>query len=363
MERRTKGIEPDLRRHIIAVLERVGLMVVEEARRSMATGTPESLSRVAAETAGDTIYSLDAAVEGVILPILERELAPAASFVLIAEGLAEKPVVLPGGRPEDARLRIIIDPIDGTRGLMYDKRSAWFLAGAATNRGEATRIEDIEVAVQVEIPTSRSEVADILSAERGEGARGVTRHLRTGKQTAFTPRPSAAPTVRGGFATVARFFPPGREALAGIDDEVLARALGEPGGRAVAFEDQYISTGGQLHGLLTGRDRFVADLRPLVYAKLPAGSTGGLSCHPYDLSTALIARESGVIVRGVPDGVLSAPLDTRTPVAWAGYANGAIQREIEPVLAGVLAERGFITGEEARRMAGDLLESRKHPHT
>jgi hypothetical protein len=343
------GIEAGLRRRVIEVLERVGLSVLESARRSMSSGSPESLSRVAAETRGDTIYSLDAAVEGEILPILERELAPAASFVLVAEGLAERPVVLPGGRPEDARLKVIIDPVDGTRGLMFDKRSAWFLAGAAPQRGDATGLEDIEAAVQVEIPTSRSHLADVLSAGRGDGVRGSTLDLRTGARTAFTPRPSAEPTVRGGFATIARFFPPGREALAGIDDEVLRRVLGEPGGRTPAFEDQYISTGGQLHGLLTGRDRFVADLRPLIYARLPGGAAG-LSCHPYDLSAALIAREAGVIVRGVPAGPLLAPLDAHTPVAWAAYANRAIQREIEPVLARVLAERGFITMEEARRM-------------
>jgi hypothetical protein len=352
VSRAPAGIEPGLRRRAIEVLKRVGLSVLERARRSMACGSPDSLSRVAVETRGDTIYSLDASVEGAILPILERELAPAASFVLIAEGLAEKPLVLPGGRPEDARLKIIMDPIDGTRGLMYEKRSAWFLAGAAPNRGEATGIEDIEAAVQVEIPTPRSDLADVLSAGKGDGVRAATRDLRTGEETGFTPRPSGAPTVRGGFATISRFFPPGREALAALDDEVLLRVLGEPRGRTIAFEDQYISTGGQLHGLLAGRDRFVADLRPLIYAKLAAGAAAGLSCHPYDLSTALIAREAGVIVRGVPAGPLLAPLDTHTPVAWAGYANRAVQREIEPVLAQVLAERGFITREEARRMAG-----------
>ena len=343
MSGQPRGIEPALRRRVIAILEHVGLMVMEEARRCMAAGTPESLSRVAAETAGDTIYSLDAAVEGAILSTLERELAPAASFVLIAEGLAEKPVVLPGGRPEDARLRIIIDPIDGTRGLMYDKRSAWFLAGAAPNHGDATRIEDIEVAVQVEIPASRSELVDILSAERGEGARGRTRHLGTGRQKAFTPRPSAAPTVRGGFATIARFFPPGREALAGIDDEVLARALGEPGGRAVAFEDQYISNAGELYELAMGHDRWVAELRPLIEPLLEKrGRALGICSHPYDLCTELIAREAGVLVSDPSGGRLSAPLDVFTDVAFVAYANEAIRSQVDPALRGALRARGLL---------------------
>jgi hypothetical protein len=156
--------------------------------------------------------------------------------------------------------------------------------------------------------------------------------------------------VRGGFATIARFFPPGREELAALDDELLRRVLGDPAGRAVAFEDQYISSGGQLHQLATGRDRFVADLRALVYRRLAPGGGGGLACHPYDLAAALIAREAGVIVRGVPAGRLAAPLDAHSPVAWAGYANRAIRDEIEPTLAALLAERGLIAAAEAREM-------------
>ena len=32
-------------------------------------------------------------------------------------------------------LKLIVDPIDGTRSLMYDKRSAWVLAAVAPQRG------------------------------------------------------------------------------------------------------------------------------------------------------------------------------------------------------------------------------------
>ena len=46
-------------------------------------------------------------------------------------------IVLPEGTPEaDAVWRVIVDPIDGTRGLMYQKRSAWILTGVAPNRGK-----------------------------------------------------------------------------------------------------------------------------------------------------------------------------------------------------------------------------------
>ena len=62
----------------------------------------------------------------------------------------------------DARWRVIVDPIDGTRGLMYQKRPAWILTGVAPNRGEATSLADIELAVQTEIPLVKQHLSDQL---------------------------------------------------------------------------------------------------------------------------------------------------------------------------------------------------------
>ena len=39
-------------------------------------------------------------------------------------------------------------------------------------------------------------------------------------------------------------------------------------GKAACFEDQYLSTGGQLYELMAGHDRFIADIRPLLIAVL-----------------------------------------------------------------------------------------------
>src|SRR6185436_1540944 len=79
--------------------------------------------------------------------------------------------VLPEGASEaDCRWRVLVDPIDGTRGLMYQKRSAWILTGVAPNRGSATRLRDIVVAVQTEIPLVKQHLSDQLWAIRGGGA-------------------------------------------------------------------------------------------------------------------------------------------------------------------------------------------------
>lgn len=144
------------------------------------------------------------------------------------------------------------------------------------------------------------------------------------------PRPSQARDLAHGFASFAKFFPPGKVWLA-EREELLWRELGT--GPHI-FDDQYLSTGGQLYELLMGHDRFIADLRPLAFAQL--GLDAALTCHPYDICTALIAQELGCVVTA-PDGKpLRVSLDTTSPVAWVGYANRPLERLIGPKLRKIL---------------------------
>jgi hypothetical protein len=165
----------------------------------------------------------------------------------------------------------------------------------------------------------------------------------TGERAPLRLRPSRATSLAHGFAMVSRFFPGARDELAAIDEEIVRSVLGPPPpGRALCFEDQYLSSGGQLYELMAGHDRFNADLRPLLDRLLAArGEPPPLACHPYDVCAALIALEAGVILTA-PDGApLDAPLDLETPVAWAGYANQALRAAIEPALRQALRRRGL----------------------
>jgi hypothetical protein len=185
---------------------------------------------------------------------------------------------------------------------------------------------------------------------RGEGAHAERLNRLTGERHALALRPSRAKTIRHGFAMIARFFPGARDELAAIDDEIVFGALGavEPG-KAHCFEDQYLSSGGQLYELMMGHDRFIADLRPLIESVLTSrGLTLGLCCHPYDVCTELIAREAGVIVTDESGGPLRAPLRVEPDVVWVGYANDAIRREIEPLLRDALKRRSLVVS-SARR--------------
>jgi hypothetical protein len=156
------------------------------------------------------------------------ELAETWPLVLVAEGLGTSGVVvLPEGTPEDeALLRVIVDPIDGTRGLMYQKRPAWILTGVAANRGPQTNLADIELAVMTEIPLVKQHLCDSLWAIAGQGTQGERFNRLTGATQILVPQPSRATTIAQGFGMIARFFPGGRDILAAIDEAVIERVLG-----------------------------------------------------------------------------------------------------------------------------------------
>lgn len=302
------------------------------------------LASVQRDEAGDTIYAIDHVSEE-LMDGFFQELSRQHSFVLIMEGLAGGSQVYPAGISEsEAEWRIIVDPIDGTRGLMYQKRSAWILTGVAPNRGSETSLQDIVVAVQTEIPLIKQHLCDQLWALKGSGASAERYDRLTGNRTRLDLRPSHASTIAHGFAMISRFFPGARDELASIDEELVLAVLGpvQPG-KAHCFEDQYLSSAGQLYELMAGHDRFVADLRPLMRPLLHGrGLPLGICCHPYDLCTALIATELGIMVTGASGDLLDAPLNVDADVAWVGYANEEIYRQVEPVLQAILRKRGWL---------------------
>ena len=191
--------------------------------------TTDDLSRVASDGAGDTLYALDSVTEAPLVDFFQREVASHVPILLIAEGIAGGRLVLPADAPEaDVRWQVIVDPIDGTRPLMYQKRSGWILTGIAPNRGSATGLHDIEAAVQTEIPLRKQHLADVLWAFRGEGAHAERWNRLTGERAPLVLKPSRAATLAHGFAMVARFFPGEREVLAAIDDEIVTAVVGPP---------------------------------------------------------------------------------------------------------------------------------------
>jgi fructose-1,6-bisphosphatase/inositol monophosphatase family enzyme len=321
--------------------DRIRTRVVE----ATAEHSSAELSQVVAHEGGDMVFALDRVSEAELLEFVAAELVSREPIVLVAEGLPGGRRVLPAGaNSADCRWRIIVDPIDGTRCLMYQKRSGWVLTGVAPNRGEETNLQDICLAVQTEIPLLKQHLCDQLWAVRGQGAEAVRHDRLTGESRPLKVRPTQVESIQFGYAAISRFFPGMRDVLAAIEDEVIREALGpQPSGGTLTFEDQYPSTGGQLYSLLSGADRFLADLRPLMRPiAAERGEALGHCCHPYDICTMLIAEELGVRLADPTGAPLNVPLDVETDVAWVGYANDAIRRQVEPVLLAALKTRNLI---------------------
>lgn len=309
---------------------------VVDAMRGVAE---ETLASPVAVRGGDTIYQLDVPAE-VVLERYCEQWGQKIPFLLIAEGLESGARRFPKDAPDDdLAFTLIVDPVDGTRGLMYGKRSAWALLAVAPPPRENRHptLADVAVALQAELPTPRAALADLIWAARGEGVHAETHDLRTGEAHPFAPRPSQATTLAGGFATITKFFPGTKSAATRLEESLFLELLGPaPTDSPQVFDDEYISSGGELYELMTGHDRFIADLRPALPST--GGRTTHLCAHPYDLCTALIANEAGVVVTGMRGEPLNAPLDTTTPVGWIGYANEGLRQQIEPILLRLLRD-------------------------
>ncbi len=309
----------------------------------------EYLSEVSRSSAADTIYKIDESCESILYDHCIRWCRESC-FVLIAEGMGDDGfLTFPENADEsDAEFRLIVDPIDGTRGLMYDKRSAWILSGVASNKGKETCLTDIELAIQTEVPLTKQYLADMLYAVRGRGTKGERLNILNSKSTDFYPRPSQKTTLKHGFAMLTKFFP-GRKQITSALEEELLQSLGllDPREPIYVFDDQYLSTGGQLYELTVGHDRFSGDFRAhLMTAADMDGLPPQMAVHPYDLCTELLAREAGVIITDLYGRPLNAALDVTSNVSWLAYANEHLRAQIEPKLQELLRKYKLISDEE-----------------
>lgn len=305
---------------------------VMEERRTMST---EALSSVANHSAADTIYAIDKFGEEAIRDWFDSRWPASEPVEVVMEGPQETLCFPHGTSRADTKWKCLLDPIDGTRGIMYDKRSAWALSGIAPQRGEATRLSEIFVAAMTELPTTKQWRADQVSGIRGGGIVAEACNVLDGSALPLVLVPSGAGTFRHGFAWMAKFFPEGRALTAQIEEQLWEEIVGL--GRDASptvFDDQYICSGGAFYELLAGHDRMVGDLRPLVLPRLNFDAS--LVCHPYDVTTALLLSEAGVIYEHPLGGFPDAPLDTTSAIAWVAYANEKLASLARPVLQRIL---------------------------
>jgi hypothetical protein len=233
--------------------------------------------------------------------------------------------------------RIMVDPIDGTRNLMADLRSAWTLVSFAPAGPGEPRLSDLVGGFLAEIPPSNAATYRVLTASAGSCE--LAEHDLAGGTRLRARRLRVDPTARveRGYFPFFRYEPAHRPALARLERaffERLARHEGtDP--RAV-YDDQYISSAGQLALLALGTYRMVVDARALVARR---AGVSAVTSKPYDVAGAILcARAAGAVVTAADGSELDFPLDATTPVDFVGYANAATRERLEPHWLAVLAE-------------------------
>lgn len=304
-------------------------------------GAQAELARPMHEGAGDTSFGLDVRCEAAALAWL-AEVAASLPLSLLTEDrgwLHRGPAAVGGSRELDGfdhgGPRIALDPVDGTRNLMNDLRSAWSVVAAAGPGADEPRLADVRYGLVAELSTSRESRRRVLSARRGGPCRLELRArdgrtLRAGELTTDDDdRPDH------GYFPFFRFRPEERPAIAAIE-AVFFERLARDEGAAIetCFDDQYITSGGQLVLLALGTYRMVCDLRGTVAA---AQGRSTITTKPYDVAGAIVVAESAGCVVTDPRGrPLDFPLDTHTPVAFVAWTNARTRARLEPHLEAAL---------------------------
>lgn len=318
-------------------------------REALAVDERANLARPVRAGAGDFTYGLDEASERAVdawFDATARELP----LSLLTEDAgwrhrgpdprasAAAPRELPGfdhGGP-----RIALDPIDGTRGLMYDLRSAWTVVSCAgPGRGEP-RLTELELGIVSEIPDSRAARFRVLEAQRGGPCALEERELSTGALVRCGELAADADArCDHGFFPFFRYDPAQRPAVAAVEAEFFARlAREERADLRHVFDDQYISNAGQLVLLALGSYRMIADLRAFLAERAGVRTT---TSKPYDLAGAVLcAQSAGCVVTAAGGEPLDFPLDCATPVHFVGWANPQTAQRLAPHLAAVLRALG-----------------------
>lgn len=322
------------------LLLKIGLKVNQRCSEVLSSN-PANLNEEVKTSPADIIYRIDIEAEEEIINILKADAELFGGIELIAEGIGEHDISRYPDASGNCSIKIICDPIDGSRGLMYGKRAAFFLAAAGPLSAQSLR--DMTVSVMVELTVPKQTKFDVLSAIKGEGAN----FYRYSSDLSFTEidlQPSLEKSVEGGFMSLAKFCYPGKDLIGRIEEKMLDRLFGNRTEEYLpVFDDQYISTGGQLYELICGHDRFTADFRASMYRKFTEeGKRNGQVCHPYDMAGLLVAEEAGILITDAKGEPFNTPLTTDFNVDWIGYANKDIKKQCEPILLALLRDESII---------------------
>jgi hypothetical protein len=333
---------------LVDLSRRVRHVARRTVREALERERLQEIARPVGQGAGDVTFGLDAVCEEAIGEWLLEQARMGALSLLTEDagwrhlgpaegaGPGEEPVELAGfdhGGP-----RIAVDPIDGTRNLMHDLRSAWCVISLAGPGAGAPRFGDLAYGLVSEIPDSRAARYRVLEAVAGGGCtaglRGLGDDLVVSDGALFVDDDDR---VDGGFFPFFAFHPDMRVQATDLAARFFERIAAQEGARPQdCYDDQLISSGGQLALVALGSYRMVVEARHHL-ASLRGRPTQ--TCKPYDMAgAALCAREAGCVVTGIDGTPLDFPIDTETPVDFVAFHNEGTGARLWPHLATVLED-------------------------
>lgn len=287
--------------------------------------------------AGDITYAIDDHVERAITSWFD-EVARLGPLSLMTEdsGWLHRGPGPAGSMPladfDHGGPRIALDPIDGTRNLMADLRSAWTVVSFAPPGVGGPRLSDQTMGMVSEIPDSRAARYRVLSAARDERCRFELRELDGSKLVRERElRSDGDARVDRGYFPFFRYAPDQRPALARIEAAFFERLREhESADLRHVFDDQYISNAGQLALLAFGTYRTIVDVRGWLARQHGART---ITSKPYDVAGAIFcARAAGCVVEAPFGAPLDFPIDVVTPVDFIGFVNHASAARMRPHL-------------------------------
>jgi fructose-1,6-bisphosphatase/inositol monophosphatase family enzyme len=336
------SIESAWRPRLVDLCDRIRAAAREALEAADASGRRDELSAPVRQGAGDVTYGIDERTETVVDRWL-REIARERPLSLLTEDSGWRhfgpgrggAVELAGydhGGP-----RIALDPIDGTRNLMADLRSAWTVVSFAPPGASEPRLRDLTLGIVSEIPDTRAALYRRVQASGGPCELEL-RRLDSGelvRRRALAADGDAR--VDRGYFPFFRYAPDQRPALARIEARFFELAAQREGAELRhVFDDQYISNAGQLVLLALGTYRTVADLRGWLAR---ARGIATVTSKPYDVAGAILcARAAGCLVEASRGESLDFPIDASTPVDFVGYVNAATRARLAPLLHAALDE-------------------------
>jgi hypothetical protein len=189
-----------------------------------------------------------------------------------------------------------------------------------------------------EIPDSRAAQYRHLCALAGAPCIASVRELASSAVLSQRKlEPSSDDRCDDGYFPFFRYLADQRPAIARVEAAFFDRlARFERANVRTCYDDQYISSGGQLALVALGAYRMVVDVRTLAGRVLGRAS---MTCKPYDVAGAVICAQSAGAIVVAPDGTpLDFPIDCETPVDFVAFANEATRARLAPHLAQALRE-------------------------